>query len=362
MTILWYGLAILILIVAVIGVHEWGHFIVAKFMGVPALTFSLGFGKPLLSHTSRDGVEYRLSMLPLGGYVKLLDEQQAIKKDWPLERCFERQPPWRRMLILIAGPLANVIFAVIAFFLMLMIGVSSYKPMVTEVKVDSLAAQAGLLPGDQILSIDRWETPNWGSVLMSLIYYVGDSGELTISVKRQTAEVKKLSLSLSDWRLDPLKPDILASLGIKAAVNGDDNTLRYVLKKPMKEAFLEGMMYTWRYLLMDCVVFAKLLTGKISLQSLAGPLAMFQIAGLSLGLGLAHFLEFLAIISVAVALVNIFPIPGLDGGQLLYLLVEKVRGQPVSMDVQLLALRLSTIVLSVLFIQLVLNDLQRILS
>lgn len=211
MTILWFLLALFILIT----IHEYGHFIVARLCGVKVLRFSFGFGKVLWSWRGKKGTEYAISMLPLGGYVKMLDEREGPVPKNALMLAFNNQSLGKRIAIVAAGPLFNLLFAVLCFWLVFMIGMKSIAPVIDQTLPDSLASKAGFKPQDEIVSVNNQPVSSWQGFQYALIPWLGSGSDLPVQVKsRQTAGVRPLHLSLQDWSSGEKKQDLLTSLGI----------------------------------------------------------------------------------------------------------------------------------------------------
>lgn len=196
--------------------HEYCHFWVARRLGIKALRFSIGFGKPLWRWYGKDGVEYVIAMLPLGGYVKLLDERDGEVPENEKHLAFNRQPLWSRTLVVLAGPVSNWLLAIVLFWIIFLIGVEPLKSVVGNVTPNSIAAQAGLKPDDQLLQIDNHATPTWQKALIAVVYRMGETGQMQIiaqPAKKSAPETH--TLNLSTWKVDSLNPDPLKSLGIE---------------------------------------------------------------------------------------------------------------------------------------------------
>ena len=217
MAILWNGLFFIIALGVLVTIHEYGHFWVARKLGVKVLVFSFGFGKPLLQKVGKDGVLYYLSAFPLGGYVKMLDErdQQNPIAEEDKERAFNRQPVWARMAIVLAGPAANFVLALFLYSFMYLIGIQGLSTEIGEVPEASIAEQAGLQKGDRIKSVDGQPVVVLHDVTKSIAKRMGDKGQIKLSVlSLQETTAKELSLNLSSWQLDDENPQLLHSLGI----------------------------------------------------------------------------------------------------------------------------------------------------
>lgn len=207
-------LTALLAIFSVIIIHELGHFFVAKWSGVKVLKFSIGFGKAIWSRKGKDGTEYVLAVLPLGGYVRMLGEDENGVDPADYQHAFSRQPLRKRMAIVAAGPIMNLILAVLLFYFVFMMGVTHIKPIVGQVRPHSIAAKAGLKKGDEIVKISYWHTPNWQRVMMALVLHFGDKGQLPITVRSKHAkQLTVLQLPLQNWQINQRNPQIFTSLG-----------------------------------------------------------------------------------------------------------------------------------------------------
>jgi regulator of sigma E protease len=444
-------LVFLVTISVLVIVHEWGHFIVARAFGIKVLRFSVGFGKPLWRYLSRkSGTEYVVSALPLGGYVKLLDEREGLVLKSELDQAFNHKSLWVRTAVVVAGPVINIIFAILVFILIWMIGVTQIRPVIGEVLPKSIAAQSALPVGSEITAVNGKATPDWQAVILVLVRELGNKGSLNLQVLPQAAtKPQSFALPLDNWIIDPLEPDLLKSLGIvpyspfippiiekvksgepadKAglkvgdkivSINGQavhdwfdfvnylrlhpQESLPIVLERngkildtrvsigkkftnlrwvgylgiePAKvqvppqmqrktqlnlvQALVQASTEVWSITVFNFVAIGKIIVGKISLFSLGGPISIYQTSGAAFSQGLLIYLEFLGLISVMLACLNILPIPGLDGGHLLFFIIEGIIGRPVSIAWQTLIFRIGFILLAVLIFQATINDLMRI--
>lgn len=432
--------------------HEWGHFWVARRLGVKVLRFSVGFGKPLWRYQSKSGVEFTVCAIPLGGYVKMLDEREGPVPAECVSQAFNRQPVWRRFLIVLAGPLFNFLFAVLAYWLMLMIGVTSIVARIGDIAPNSIAYHAGLHVGEEIVQIDNVPTLSWQQVYRELLLRLGDHDKLKVVIKTPEGAKDTRWLDLKTWELQGDKPNPLHALGItpyqppipaivdevigetpaaKAGFlphdeiiavagkpvhdwqsfshyvapranqsiavtilrNGAPLTLTVIprlkvadtgesvgfvgliVKIPhvippdllVKEragplaGLLEAVQRTQQNIQMTFHLIGKMIMGQIGVKHLSGPISIAEGAGTTAVLGLSEFLGFLALISISLGVLNLLPIPVLDGGHLLFYLIEGVMGRPVSEKVQLWGFKLGFIFLIFLMIIAFYNDLVRFL-
>lgn len=435
---------------AVIVIHELGHFLVARAFGVKVLRFSIGFGKALWSRTSRSGTEYVIGMLPLGGYVKMLDDREMHVSQTEAKRAYNRQPLLVRMSIVLAGPITNFLLAIWVFWIIFLLGVTYIKPVIGQVLPESIAARSGLQAGDVIQSINGQPIQQWEQVLTLMIERIGDSHDLTmVTQPRDSRVLENHQISLDDWKLIGNQPDPLRSLGIvpyqpefpaiidkiepnspaqhSGLQSGDrivgvDNqdtndwlTLtEYIKKHPNQEvsfkinrnqavstinvqldskningqpagylgvqvqppewppemisvphysaitAIPPAWQQTWNLTAFNATVLGKMLTGKISWQTLGGPITIFRSAGEASQAGLKVYLGFIAFISVTLGFINILPIPGLDGGHFLFQVIEGIIRRPISERYQMLLLKLGIVLIILLVVQGTINDIMRL--
>lgn len=445
-------LATIVTLGLLVTVHEYGHFWVARRCGVKVLRFSVGFGKALYTKVDRHGTEFTIAAIPLGGFVKMLDEREGPVADEELSQAFNRKPVGQRIAIVVAGPAANFLFAIFAYWLMFMTGTTSVAPVVGQVASDSLAAKAGLQAQHEILSVDGVTTTSWQKVSMQLLNHVGDSDviELEVSPFAKNSP-QSLSIPLQNWLAETETPDVLGGLGIKPfrpvvpalvsqvvagsaadvarlqpqdlVLSVDGTPVRvwselvdYVQKRPGEKvlleieragnnlfqtvilgthtddegritgrlgvavqppewpeemrrdskrslpvAFGEALQQTWDMTVLILVSIKKMLTGLISIKNLSGPITIAQVAGDSVEHGLETFLSFLAYLSISLGVINILPIPMLDGGHLMYYLAELVRGKPVPEKVQMLGLRIGIGIIMTLMFFALYNDFMRLM-
>lgn len=447
-------IAFLVTILVLVSIHEAGHMVVARVLGIKVLRYSIGFGKALWRRESKkSGVEYVIAMIPLGGYVKLLDEREASVPDNEKHRAFNRQPLWSRTAVVAAGPVTNIIFAVVAYWLMFSVGVEMVKPVVGTVTPNSVAAVAGIQSGDLVTQVDGNDINNWEDVILTVVGRMGGSGVMSVKTQSQSGDVEQHNIALSQWAVDPLIPQPLQSLGIepyhpelpavvntvkpgspaaKAGILPNDmfiaidgapikdwyalvktvqphpgKTFQFTLDrggekrvvaitaesqlylrglqrlgvigvsvkptefpKGMKfeqkysplHAFIPAVTQTWKFFDFNFVVLKKIFKGEISLKTLGGPISIFNTADRAFKAGLVVFLNFLALMSVMLAFVNVLPIPGLDGGHILYFMIEFITRRPLSPAVEILTMRLGLIFLLLLTVAVSYNDIARLLQ
>lgn len=348
--------AIILTLILVVGIHEAGHAFVARYFKVKIKKVSIGFGKPLLHWQSSSGCDWVWAMFPLGGYVQLENSRISPVSPSHYSQCLDKKPIWQRILVLLAGAMANLITAWIALVLVFTLGLNYTSPKIKSVSPNSSAAKAGIVVGDQVKSLGGYPTPTWNDVGMQLVILWG-SKEVPITLMAPDGKkLKEVKLDLSQSSFGGLKTNLLAQLGLAPDLSAERSSLRFPLLGAMHQANVTIVQMLYFFLM----VFKQLFSGAIPFSMLLGPLSIFTVSVASLMQGFVVFIFFIATLSLAVALVNLFPIPGLDGGSILYALIEKIRGKPVSVAMELLLHRLAFIVFCVLLVHLLMNDLQRL--
>jgi regulator of sigma E protease len=447
--------AFLVAIGILVAVHEFGHYWVAKKLGFKVLRFSIGFGKPLVMRVGKDAdrTEYCLAAIPLGGYVKLLDEREGEVSAEELHRSFTRRPVIHRVAVLLAGPAMNLLFASLLYAILAMVGTEIVKPIVGQVRLDSPAAAAGLQRGDQILRVGDAQVEDTEELQLALIRQFSDDGVIPLRVRRDGGErsltlrvdadrremtepgklLPGLGFDLSTWNAATLVHEAPAgSAGARAGLRTGDRLLavdgqpiansaefvamvsaapgrdisieveragerlRIVAPVPRVvdqgrvigrlgitlgegprawppglvethrlgpvDAALSGVAKTWEMSSLTVQMLWRIVTGQVSAKNISGPISIAEFAGISAYLGPAAFLAFLAIISVSLGVLNLMPVPLLDGGQVVYQLVEAVKGTPLSDRAQLLGQQVGIALLVVLMSLAFYNDISRHLN
>lgn len=449
MGFIWSLVAFIIAIGVLITVHEFGHYWVARRCGVYVERFSIGFGKTLWRKVDKNGTEFVLAIIPLGGYVKMLDERVGSVSPERRHQAFNNKTVGQRAAIIGAGPIANFLLAIVVYWIVFMIGVPSVKPVIEDVKPGSIAAIANFEPKMELKSIDGIETPDWNSVRLALVGKIGDR-ELTAQVlpSGYNEPITK-TVDLTTWQFDPEKQDPILSVGIMpvsaridpviqkvtqglageraglqkgdriVSVNGEvlglwDPVTRIIRNNPgvpLKlevqrsqqlisltltpgsqdgprgekigfagvelsvlpladeykmvqqygpfSAFYQASDKTWQLMKLTVNMMGKLVVGDVKLNNLSGPISIAKGAGVSAESGLVYYLMFIALISVNLGIINLFPLPVLDGGHLLFLLIEKIKGSPVSERVQDFSFRIGAMALILLMGLALFNDFSR---
>jgi len=448
LSILWSFAAFIVALGILITVHECGHFWVARRCGVKVERFSIGFGKALWRRRDKQGTEYVIALIPLGGYVKMLDERVESVPPELRHQSFNNKTVLQRAAIVSAGPVANFIFAIFAYWLVFIIGVPGVRPVVGEIVSGSPAAEAQITPGTELKAVDGIETPDWDAVRMALVAKIGDKNTIFTVAPFGSEKTSDKTVNLQGWQFEPDKQDPVTSLGIQprgpqiesvlAQVQKDSAASRAGLQAgdrivkvdgqpleqwqnfvatvrenpgnqiaieverqgstvdltltpdvnphnkaegfagiipriiPLPEEYRTVRQYgpfaaigeasakTWQLMKLTVSMLGKLIVGDVKLNNLSGPISIAQGAGMSAEYGLIYYLMFLALISVNLGIINLFPLPVLDGGHLLFLLIEKIKGGQVSERVQDFSYRIGSIVLVLLMGLALFNDFSRL--
>ena len=443
MSFLWSLGSFIIAIAVLVSVHEYGHFWAARKCGIKVHRFSIGFGKVIWKRVDKHGTEFAVSMIPLGGYVKMLDGRNEAVPVEQKSQAFDSKSVLQRAFVIIAGPLANFIFAIFAYWVIYLYGMPSVKPVIESITPSSIAAQAHIEPNTQILAVDGEETQDWETINMLLATKMGEPNvEITLSSFGSNIEQQR-TLNLTNWTFDPEKESAFEALGImlmrpkvemvlskvvqgspaekaglqigdkilkenltalpwqdfikqveqgesfsiKVERNGEtfDKALtpvrnqngkwfvglsptfvklsdeyRTELKYDILDALQKGIEKTGQLSVLTLKVLGKLITGDLSLNNLSGPISIAKGAGASANIGLVYFLSFMALISVNLGIMNLFPLPVLDGGHLVFLAMEAVKGKPVSERVQSICYRIGAALLLSLTVFALFNDFLRL--
>lgn len=445
-------LAFIVAIGVMVTVHEFGHYWVARRFDVRVLRFSVGFGKPLLRrHFGADRTEFVIAAIPLGGYVKMLDEREAEVSADERHRAFNTQTVGARSAIVAAGPAINFVLALVAYWAMFMVGVSGLTPLVGGVQEGSPAAVAGFERGEEIVAVGSRRTPSWSDARIAFIDVGLADDARPVNVRVATADGERertlevASVSLREGEEDPVRKlgfeywlpdlparisDVVADSAAEAAgLRSGDRVLRangeriadwhdwvtFVRERPEQEirieierdgsrqelaitpaatedgtgrigaygpvpdeaerermfttvrhgpvtAASESAAKTWDISRLTVRVVSRLVTGDAALSNISGPVTIAHYAGESARIGLAQFLGFLALISISIGIINLLPIPMLDGGHLLYFLIEAVKGSPVSERVQVIGQQIGIVMLLGLMTLAIYQDFLRLAS
>ncbi len=345
--------SVIVLLGVLIFVHELGHFLLAKSLGVGVLKFSLGFGPKLIGRRVGE-TEYMISLVPLGGYVKLLGESETddvLPQDE--KRSFVKQHVLRKIAIVVAGPFFNFLFAILAFSVIYMVGVPSLTTEIGSVQPGSPAEVAGLHAGDTVVSIDGKDVARWGD--LAEIITQSEGREIVLKLNREGA--------VQDVRV---KPEMVKSKNIfgedvdsyKIGVGASKNT--FIERQNPIKATWSGIEQTWAITELTLVSIVKMIQGVVSPDSLGGPILIAQMAGANVKKGIMNFVFFMALLSINLGVLNLFPIPVLDGGHLLFFLIELVTGKEVNIKWRERAQQAGFFILVMLMIFVFYNDIMRI--
>ncbi|ODQ00155.1 MULTISPECIES: sigma E protease regulator RseP [unclassified Salinivibrio] len=447
---LWNAASFIVALGVLVAIHEYGHFWVARRCGVKVERFSIGFGRALWRWRGKDDTEYVIAAIPLGGYVKMLDERIEAVAEHDKPRAFNNQPLWQRSAIVAAGPIANFLFAVVAYWLIFMMGIPAVKPVIGQITPNSIAAEAGIEPGMELTHISGVETADWQAVNFSLINHIGDE-QMTMTAKPDVASSysRDYRLDLTAWQFNPETESPLTTLGItpyrpaitldvaqvvegsaaaKAGIASGDtlvaidgNRLQawselveavqaspnqplqvtvtragreqvlnltpdaresngkvtgYAGIAPQMAPWPEAYRFTQQYgplaaipeavsktgqvISLTVNMVKKLIVGDVGVNNLSGPISIAKGAGMTAEIGLISFLGFMALISVNLGIINLLPLPVLDGGHLLFFGIEAVTRRPVPERVQDFGYRIGAAVLMMVMAVALFNDFARL--
>jgi regulator of sigma E protease len=349
-------LATVIVLGVLIFVHELGHFLVAKFYGVRVDAFSLGF-PPKLLHKKIGDTDYRLSVIPLGGYVKLYGENPNDEVPPEMEPVsFSHQPLWHRFLIVMAGPTFNLLFAAVAlFFVFTFSGIPFLTTTVGGVKAKSPAAVAGLKKGDKVLAVNGHKVTHWED-LAQMIRGIGEH-PLTLSVKR---DAKVFPVHVTPKAMET---ENIFGQKVSAVIIGISSGSQLGIERvgPV-QALVKGVVYTWRLTWLTLESIYKLITRQMSLKTLGGPILIAQVAGQQAEMGVTYLVQFMAALSVNLFLLNLLPIPILDGGHLFFFAIEAIRGKPVEVQYREMAQGVGLMLILALMILVFYHDILRLVQ
>ncbi|MEG1488131.1 RIP metalloprotease RseP [Acinetobacter sp.] len=451
MSALFIIVAAILLLGPLIAIHEFGHYIVARKLGVKVLVYSIGFGPTLLKWTSKkSGIQYQLSALPFGGYVKMLDEREGNVAEQDLPKAFNRQHPWKRIAIVAAGPLINLAFAVVLFWILFLPSQEQLNTRVGKVLPNTPAATVQMNVGDKIMAVDGTPVTTWEKLNFALVDRVGETGSIEVQADRNgqiqtfklpiqnflkdqsqsaldslgfmpyrppiAAIATKLSadgaairqgmkegdkiiaidgVKMNDWfdvvqtvqaapekllKIDVLRQNQLVHLQIMPQAKRDNMgnvsgvlgvqsipgkiTIPAEYKQTIQysptEAFVMAVDKTGQISGMILNSIVKMVRGLIGLDNLSGPITIAKVAGQSAEMGWQTFISFMALMSVSLGILNLLPIPMLDGGHLVYYFIELIRGKPVSEQIQLVGLKIGMVLLGSMMLLALFNDFMRL--
>lgn len=447
--IVWSVVGFIVAMSVLVCFHEFGHYWVARRMGVKVLRFSLGWGKPFKTFVTRDGVEWSIAPLPIGGYVKMLDEREGPVPAGLRHLAFNNQSVAKRAAIVAAGPVFNFALAIALYWLVFIVGVQGLKPLIAEPPPGSAAAAAGLHEGDEVLAVDGEAVQVWSVLGTELIDRVLDGKSLQLTVRGKGEAPREVRLDLTGVRVDPevLFDDLgLAPFEPKAApilrglepgmpaeaaglrdddrvlsingevINGAAQLVKWVRARPgevvqmqidrggerierqvvLASAVADGKTYgrlgagvamspdlwqdlraerrldavaavpaaaeqTWRMSWLTLRMLGRMVIGDVSVKNVSGPIQIAQVAGDSARIGLVSFLSFMAIVSVSLGVLNLLPVPVLDGGHLLLFAIEWVKGRPLSERAVAASQYLGMAIIGMLMVLAFYNDIMRLI-
>lgn len=454
MTILFTIISFIIALGILITFHEFGHYLVARLCGVKVLRFSIGFGQPLIrKRWGKDQTEWIVAAIPLGGYVKMLDEREGKVEPEDLHRSFNRQTVGRRFAIVSAGPIANFLLAIFFYWLLFIVGMSGMKPILGPVVPATPAAISAFEEGETIQKIDNKSVASWQDVRWALLKHAVDQApRLQVETVNDKGEIAQRSLDLSHISPDELDGDFLGIIGLShyqpqlkpiidqvmsggaadraGLLVGDeilaiddediydwqvlvqiiqsspgqllnmdvlrDNQVIHIeitpesanekgsqvgkvgivpfidyakfedlfveVSYPVGDSFLRAIDKTWDTSILTLQMLTKMVTGDVSWKNISGPISIADYAGQSAQMGLASYIGFLALISISLGVLNLLPIPVLDGGHLMYYVIEIVKGKPLSEKAMLIGQQIGMAMLFTLMGFAIFNDISRIFS
>ena len=434
--------------------HEFGHFWIARFFNVKILRFSIGIGRSIyIKRFGKDQTEFSIGLLPLGGYVKMLDDREGEVTEEEKKREFNSKPIWQRFCIVLAGPIFNFIFAIFIYSIIYSIGVNALKPIIGDVEPSSISEESGFVKGQEILAINGIKTPTWPTVVDSLVSNIVSENIVSIDVINADGDKQVLNLNLSNISIDEmadgnllnklglsivkfelpaiigeveknspaeasrllkndriiavnsnlinswgelveiikgnpgeylnveilrdetliniqLKPENyqlddenIGRIGVRPAINNDLYDSYYALEQySIHLAILRAFHKTWEMSVLTLKVLAKMITGDASVKNLSGPISIAKYAGQSASIGMTQLLTFLAIVSISLGVLNLLPIPLLDGGHLVYYVIEFITGKPVSDSIQITGQQIGLVLLLGLMGLALYNDFVRLLG
>ncbi|MEM9622664.1 MAG: RIP metalloprotease RseP [Pseudomonadota bacterium] len=439
-----YILAFLGVLAILVTFHEFGHYIVARWSGVQVVKFSVGFGRPIWSYTDKRGTEFAVAAIPLGGFVRMLDDRDPSQTEQALPGYvpyMDLHPAWR-IAIALGGPVANFILAIMVYWLLQVAGVMNVAPMVGVPAPDSVIARAGWQSPAQIMAVDGAEVGGWQDVGLALTDRLGETGNIAFSLRDvQSGRMRQVDVPILNWHEGVGEPDILGSLGIDQAVlpliggvqpetpaaraglqtndwiqavddrpvlswsdwvneieaSADkritlllyrDGQLRNIdvtpaaaqradgstkgslgvyppvieMRKGPLEAIPGAFVDTWEKTLMTLGIVKKMFTGQVSVKNLSGPISIAQVAGDSAKYSWRSFVTILGFLSISLGVLNLLPIPILDGGQVVYNSVEWAMGKPVPERIQILGVQVGVLLVGTMLIFATYNDLLRLFA
>jgi regulator of sigma E protease len=346
-------ISFIILLGVLIFVHEFGHFLTARILGVGVLKFSLGFGPKIVSKKVGE-TEYALSWIPLGGFVKLLGESGTEELSPEDEkRSFYKQATWKRMLIVLAGPVFNFLLAIVIFAIVFIYGLPNMTAVVGEVQKESAAFEAGVMSGDKIITIDGQKIVFWENIRPVIAESKGKEVETIIE---RGGEKKHLSIKPKLSKSKNIFGEEVATylIGVSPAGN------MIIERKNPWDAVIASVGKTWEISKLTVISVVKIFEGVISPRTLGGPIFIAQVAGAQVKEGIIPFILFMAILSINLGVINLFPIPVLDGGHIFFYLIEIVTRKEISIKVKEISQQIGFAILLMLMLFVIFVDIERL--
>ncbi|MEZ5558378.1 MAG: RIP metalloprotease RseP [Pseudomonadales bacterium] len=443
MELLQYLLALIVTLGVLVTVHEAGHFIVARLSGVRVVRFSVGFGRPIWSRTDRRGTEFAIAAIPLGGYVRMLDEREPGEIDFvsrPDDLSYTQLSPWWRIGIALAGPFANFVLAFAVYWLLFVVGTTAVVPMLGAAPVGSPLAAADVRPGTEIVAVDGVQTPTWQQISLALAGRLGDTGDIVLTTRSPGAGAEQtVRLPIADWHRGEDEPDLFGSLGLvpalpavfgeviegsvaeraglrrwdrvvsvdgeavtswgqwvelvqaapgralKVTIERDGQPLEFSITPAVRalegggeagflgvspylrevrfgpiDAISHGLAETWDKTALTLGLLKKTVTGDVSVKNLSGPITIARVAGDSARSGWSYYLGILALLSISLGVLNLLPIPILDGGHVVFCVAELVKGGPVSERTQAVGTQIGLFLVAGMMLLAIFNDITRL--
>jgi len=444
MEFLQYPLALIVTLGVLVTFHELGHFVIARWSGVTVVRFSIGFGKPFWSRRDKHGTEFALAYIPLGGYVRMLDEYEPGTIQYqrrPGDVAYNQLGVWWRIAIAFGGPLANFLLAILVYWVLFVVGSTSYAPILGDVPEQSPIGRAGLASDEEVIAIDGEPTPTWQQVNMALAARLGDTGSIEITTARPGSQDRHTAyVPIDQWHIGADEPDLFGSLGIQPAlpafiaqvlpdspaeraglrewdriesVDGQavaswNDWVDLIQRAPGRtlsvrveragqmldiavtpavhtaadgsesgylgvaaytnevrygalEAVPRSLTETWGKTVLTLGLLKKMVVGQVSMKNLSGPITIAKVAGDSVRSGWRYFLGILALLSISLGVLNLLPIPILDGGHILFCGAEALTGKPVSERVQAVGTQIGLFMVASLMLLAIYNDISRLL-
>ena len=442
-------LAFVVAISVLVAIHEFGHYIVGRWLGMKVLRFSIGFGKPIIMWVrGKDQTEYCVSAIPLGGYVRFLDGREGPVEQKDEGRAFDHRPIPSRIAVLLAGPAFNFLFALIAYWVIFVGGVPTLLPAVGDVEPGSYAARAGLQLGDRIIAVGDTETPDWETTLVAMLDQMVAEGAVPLTLENEDGRQRKATILVGDdasrltepgllfeglgffpWRpeaviaaiseggaasrvdleagdritsvdgqavrtsadliaevsarpdqsvmLEYYRDDLFRSVQIVigsedvdgqqigrigVSISNDFGDFAYLRKYGPLDSVTRSAEKTWATMAFTVRMLGRMVTGDVSIKNISGPINIAQFAGDSASRGMTEYLTFLALVSISLGVLNLLPVPVLDGGQIVYQTVELVKGSPMSERSQIIGQQFGIAALILLMSFAFYNDIARILG